>query len=72
MQILDSDPDALLTEIALVRLEAARSEAQRIFRLKATERAPAVHKLRISPDFDDRLTLALFEALRQADREKRA
>jgi hypothetical protein len=66
----DHDPDAFLTEVALVQLEVARTEAQRVHALKVTERAGAMRKLRISADFVDRLTLALVNDLRRSTRAR--
>lgn len=57
---LDDDPDAMMSEIALIRLEAAIDQVNTLVGKKLQERAPAVRALKRSERFDDRLVAALY------------
>lgn len=64
----DRDPQAILSEIALIRYEDSLARARALNDLGAKERAPALRKLTTSPDFDDRLVLALAAHLKRQAR----
>ncbi len=64
---LDTDPDALIDEIAAVRLELAQQTAREVL-AKEPKNAKELKQLRTSDNEDDRLAYALYE---RARREKR-
>lgn len=64
---LDTDPDALIDEIAAVRLELAQQIARDVL-AKEPKNAKELKQLRTSDNEDDRLAYALYE---RARREKR-
>lgn len=65
---LDTDPDALIDEIAAVRLELAQQTAREVL-AKEPKNAKELKQLRQSPNEDDRLAYVLYE---RARREKQA
>ena len=65
---LDTDPDALIDEIAAVRLELAQQTAREVL-AKEPKNAKELKQLRQSPNEDDRLAYVLYE---RARREKQS
>ena len=65
---LDTDPDALIDEIAAVRLELAQQTAREVL-AKEPKNAKELKQLRTSDNEDDRLAYVLYE---RARREKQA
>lgn len=66
-QILATDPDSLMIEIAAARLELAQDKARELIRTEPKNMG-ALKKLRTSDDEDDRLAVALYE--REKKRKK--